>query len=476
MDQTSSQNRRSFMKSVGQGLQATALIHLFQKELLAFDPLSAEKFQFPSSTPKAKSVIHLFMNGGPSQMDLFDPKDELAKNHGKEYFNQIANEVEFPDKAGTLMKSPFKFKRHGESGMWVSEVMPFFAKKVDEVALVRSMHTSNLTHEPAIYKIHSGVEFEGKPSLGSWITYGLGSENENLPAYVVLDDPKGLPVNGIDSWQAGFLPPSFQGVRFRGKGTPVVNLKQGFQQPETVTELETKLLKRLDRKHALQRPFQPQLAARIKSYEMAAKMQIEATDALDLAQESESTKAMYGLNDPATETYGRRCLIARRLIERGVRFVQLFIESQIWDNHSNIGSSLKYACKKTDQPIAALLTDLKQRGLWDETLVVWGGEIGRLPIAQLSDDKKPENSGRDHNKNAMVTWFAGAGIKQGTLLGKTDELGFAAVEDRVSVEDWHATLLHQLGIHYEDLFYERNGLKEKLTGVTHPRVIKEILT
>ena len=473
------QDRRSFLRSVGTGLQTTALIHLFRNELRAFEGKGVGAgfdAPIPDRPPRARSVIHLFMNGGPSQMDLFDPKEALNKHHGKEYFNQIADEVEFPAAAGALMKSPFRFQQHGESGAWVSEVLPCFAGQVDQVALIRSMYTSNLTHEPAIYKIHSGVEFEGKPTLGAWVSYGLGSENENLPAYVVLDDPKGLPVNGIDSWQAGFLPPSYQGVRFRGQGTPVVNLKKGFQEPDAVTELERAFLKKLDASHARQRPFQPQLAARMKSYELAARMQVEATDALDLSRETAATQRMYGLDDPATESYGRRCLIARRLIERGVRFVQLFIEGQIWDNHADIGKSLSYACKKTDRPTAALLADLKQRGLWDETLVVWGGEIGRLPIAQLSDDKNPAKSGRDHNKNAMVSWFAGAGIKPGISLGQTDELGFSAVENRVSVEDWHATILHQLGIHYEDLFYERNGLKERLTGVTRPRVVTEILS
>ncbi|MDB4671540.1 DUF1501 domain-containing protein [Pirellulaceae bacterium] len=471
-------HRRGFLSTVASGLKTAALCHLFQGELQGFQETATNiaNSGLPSHPPEAKSVIHLFMNGGPSQMDLFDPKEALTKHHGKEHFSKIANEVEFPAAAGALMKSPFRFKRHGESGMWVSEVMPYFSKMVDDVSLIRSMHTTNLTHEPAIYKIQSGVEFEGKPVLGSWITYALGSENENLPAYVVMDDPRGLPVNGVDNWQAGFLPPNFQGVRFRGTGTPVLNLKKGFEEPDSITQIERSFLESFDKRHAGKRPFQPKLAARLKSYQLAAKMQIAATDALDLSKETSATKKMYGMDRSVSESYGRRCLIARRLIERGVRFVQLFIDSQIWDNHANIGKSLKEACERTDQPIAGLLADLKQRGLWDQTLVVWGGEIGRLPIAQLSEDKDPAKSGRDHNKNAMVSWFAGAGIQKGKLLGKTDELGFAAVENRVSVEDWHATILNRMGIHHDHLFYPRNGLNEKLTGVTSPRVISEILT
>jgi len=429
----------------------------------------------PHHEPKAKAVIHLFMNGGPSQMDLFDPKPELTERHGEAYFEKIASEVEFPEAAGALLKSPFRFSQHGQSGMWVSELMPHFAGHVDKVSLIKSMYTSNLTHEPALYKFHSGSEFIGRPTLGAWISYGLGTENQNLPAYVVLDDPLGLPVNGIDNWQSGFLPPVYQGSRFRATGSPVLNLKPGFQEPASVTRVERELIARLNRMHKLSRPYQPQLDARIASYELAARMQLSATEALDLAQESTATHKMYGIGDKVTDSYGRRCLIARRLVERGVRFVQLFIDSQIWDNHTDIGTSLKHACDRTDKPVAGLLADLVQRGMLDETLVLWGGEIGRLPIAQFSKDKDPSKVGRDHNKNAMVAWLAGGGVKAGFQLGETDELGFAGVSDRVSVTDWHATMLHLLGLHHEELFFERSGLKERLTGVGEARVIKEII-
>jgi hypothetical protein len=425
--------------------------------------------------PKARSVIHLFMNGGPSQMDLFDPKPELDKRHGEDYFNQIAGEVEFPEAAGALLKSPFRFAQHGESGMWVSDALPHFATQVDNVALIRSLYSTNLTHEPRSTKIHSGSEFIGRPSIGAWVSYGLGTENQDLPAYVVLDDPLGLPVNGIDNWTAGYLPPQYQGTRFRATGAPVLDLKPDFEEPEAITRLERELIGGLDRIHESRRQLRPQLAARIASYELAARMQIAASDALDLSQETEATLKLYGIDQQVTESYGRRCLIARRLIERGVRFVQLFINSQIWDNHATIGTSLKEACDRTDKPIAGLLADLSQRGLLDETLVLWGGEMGRLPIAQLPADKDASKAGRDHNKNAICTWMAGGGVKRGFVLGATDELGFAAVEDRVSVPDWHATILHLLGIHHENLYVDQHGLREKLTGVQPARVIEKIL-
>ncbi|QDV49762.1 DUF1501 domain-containing protein [Gimesia fumaroli] len=471
--------RRSFFQQVSTGIQGAALTWLLQQDLYAESkskPHPETPSFGPQNQPRAKSVIHLFMNGGPSQMDLFDPKPLLDQFHGKQHFDKIAGEVEFPEQAGALMRSPFKFSQHGESGMWVSDVMPHLATQVDELTMIRSMYTTNLTHEPALYKIQSGSEFPGHPALGAWVSYGLGSENKNLPAYVVLDDPLGLPVNGIENWQAGFLPAQHQGTRFRATGSPVLNLKPGYDQPDAVSKLERDLITRLDKIHQRKHTHHHQLEARLSTYALAARMQIAASDALDLSQETAETQKMYGIGQPVTESYGRRCLIARRLIERGVRFVQLFINSQIWDTHSAIATSLKDACQRTDQPVAALLRDLKQRGLLDETLVMWGGEMGRLPIAQLSADKDERKSGRDHNKNALCTWMAGGGVKRGLTWGETDELGFAAVKNRVSVPDWHTTMLHLLGINHEELFIPRNGLNERLTGVgNHPRVIKEIL-
>ncbi|MBI1314522.1 DUF1501 domain-containing protein [bacterium] len=465
-------SRRGLFQQVATGISTAALASLLNEDVYgAGDTLP----QTPHSQPRAKAVIHLFMNGGPSQMDLLDPKPELTRHHGEDYFERIAGEVEFPDAAGSLMRSPFKFAQHGESGTWVSELMPHLAAQVDRLAVIRSLQTTNLTHEPALYKMHSGSEFTGRPSLGAWVSYGLGTENRNLPAYVVLDDPLGLPVNGVDNWQAGYLPPVHQGTRFRATGSPVLNLEPAFDEPASVRSVERELIARLDQIHRCDRPGRPQLDARISSYELAARMQLAATDALDLSQETAETQKRYGINQQVTESYGRRCLIARRLIERGVRFVQIFINSQIWDNHSNIGTSLPDACKRTDQPIAALLNDLVQRGLLDETLIIWGGEMGRLPIAQLPGDKDPKKAGRDHNRNAVCTWFAGGGTNAGTVFGATDELGFSAVENKVSVEDWHATILHLLGLHHEELFIERAGLKERLTGVKPAKVIDGVL-
>jgi hypothetical protein len=471
-------SRRAFFGRVAGGIHGAALAYLLGRDgtLRASDAVHTDlKPRRPHFEGKAKSIIHLFMNGGPSQMDLFDPKPELDKHHGQAYFDKIAGEVEFIKDAGALMRSPFKFARHGQSGAWVSEVMPHFARVVDDVAFIRSMYTTNLTHEPAIYIMQSGKMGPGRPAWGSWVVYGLGSENQNLPAYVVLDDPLGLPINGVENWQAGFLPPQFQGTRFRSTGSPVLNLKPESARPAEVEKAERELLGKLDQLHKKERPGQPALDARIASYELAARMQLAATDALDISQESAKTREQYGIGREPTDSYGKRCLIARRLIERGVRFVQLYINAQIWDTHNNLAAELKTACDRTDRPIAALLYDLKQRGLFDSTLVVWGGEFGRLPIAQLPSDKDEKKAGRDHNKNAMCTWMAGAGIKAGTIYGTTDELGLKAVENRVSVPDWHATILHLLGFHHEDLFLEINGLKERLTGVEEAHVVKGIL-
>jgi hypothetical protein len=467
------------------GIYGAALTYLLGQDFQSGSGLCASEWsekrlpdlkpRAPHFAPKAKSVIHLFMNGGPSQMDLFDPKPTLNKYHGRQYFNKIAGEVENPQSAGALMRSPFHFAQHGRSGMWISEALPHLARQVDDLALIRSMYTTNLTHEPAIYLIQTGKMAPGRPTLGAWVVYGLGSENQNLPAYVVLDDPLGLPINGVENWQAGFLPPIFQGTRFRSTGSPLLNLRPDVDRPANVTRAERELLAQLDHIHKRQRPGQSILDARIASYELAARMQLAATDALDISKESPAIREMYGLGREPTDSYGRRCLIARRLVERGVRFVQLYINGQIWDNHTALAKDLKAACQRTDQPVAALLRDLKERGLFDSTLVVWGGEFGRLPIAQLPPDRDERKAGRDHNKNAFCTWMAGAGIKGGTTYGATDELGLAAVENRVSVPDWHATILHLLGLHHDQLFLDLNGLKEKLTGVNEARVVKGIL-
>jgi len=482
--------RRGLFHSVSGGIYGAALAQLMGRDfsldsrLLAAELTDTEssstvwtdlRQRVPHFEPKAKAVIHLFMTGGPSQMDLFDPKPMLDQHHGQSYFDRIAGEVENPQSAGALMRSPFRFAQHGQCGMWVSDALPHIARQVDDIALIRSMHTTNLTHEPAVYLIQSGKMGPGRPTVGAWVVYGLGSECQNLPAYVVLDDPNGLPVNGVENWEAGFLPPIFQGTRFRSTGSPVLNLRPDVERPADLISVERALLSRLDEIHRRKHPGQMVLDARIASYELAARMQLSASDALDIAAETQETQELYGIGTEPTNSYGRRCLIARRLVERGVRFVQLYVNGNSWDHHTGLANDLKGCCDRTDKPIAGLLQDLKQRGLLDSTLIVWGGEFGRLPIAQLPPDKDERKAGRDHNKNAFSTWMAGAGIKAGTTWGATDEIGLHSVEDRVSVPDWHATILHLLGLSHEQLFVMDNGLKEKLTGVLEARVVKGIL-
>lgn len=469
--------RRGFFHSAARGLHGAALMHLLTKELRADEPRRGYDLQprRPHHAPRAKAVIQLFMNGGPSQVDLFDPKPMLDRHHGQSYYQRLAADVSSPQAAGGLMRSPFTFARHGQSGTWISDALPCLTRHADDIAVIRSMFNSHPNHEPALYKIHSGQLLPGLPALGSWVVYGLGSENQNLPAYVVFDDPLGLPVNGVQSWQSGYLPPVYQGTRVRSTGAPLLNLQPDVPQPTEVTRLQSDLLSRLDRIHQRERPGQLQLDARIASYELAARMQMEATDALDLRQESPATLAMYGVGREPTDSYARRCLMARRLIERGVRYVQLFINAQIWDNHNRLESTLRAAAARTDQPVAALLQDLKQRGLLEDTLVVWGGEFGRLPIAQFPAGGDYANAGRDHGPRGFSLWMAGGGVKGGTTYGNTDEIGYAAAENPVSIADWHATILHLLGLHHEELFFERNGFRDKLTSTFPVRIVREIL-
>ncbi len=476
-------SRRDFFCRVGDGLHGAALAWLLGRDLFSSSPLLAStseerqvydlRSRQPHFQPKAKAVIHLFMNGGPSQVDLFDPKPTLSKFAGAAPPRDIVSEIEFADEIGTMLPSPFKFAKQGQSGIEISELLPHLAGCIDDVCLVRSMFGEHFNHEPSLYLMHSGRTLPGRPSLGSWVAYGLGSENQNLPAYVVLDDPKGLPINGLQNWQSGWLPPIYQGTRFRSEGTPLLNLKPREELPNPLVEAQRALLHRLDEAHRKARPGNPDLEARISNYELAARMQVTATDALDISQENERTKEMYGLNDEQTASYGKRCLMARRLVERGVRFVQLYIEGQIWDNHSDLEKSLRYSCGKTDKPAAALLKDLKERGLLESTLVIWGGEFGRMPLSQVRDNTG--SAGRDHGPSGFSIWMAGGGVKGGVAHGATDEIGHKAVENRVSVHDFHATMLHLLGMNCRDLVYHRHGLNERLTDQFPARVVSEIL-
>lgn len=492
--------RRSFFGRVSDGIYGVALADLFCRDLYGVSQLMAAESSDTSSgaerhfhdvapqkthfDPKAKAVILLFMNGGPSPMDLFDPKPMLDKRHGEPYFDKVAVDVLSPEHAGGLLRSPFKFAQHGQADIWVSEVMPHLAQQVDEIAVIRSMHTTTPAHPAALYKFQGGRMLPGLPTLGSWVVYGLGTENENLPAFVVLDDPLGLPINGIANWHAGFLPPIYQGTRLRSVGEPLLNLRPEKEEPTALVQLGSELRRQLDRIHRRDRPGLSQLDARIASYELASRLQIEATDALDLTRESSHTLEMYGVGrqptvigqadfNPGPDNYGRRCLMARRLVERGVRYVQVCVNDQIWDSHSHLENGLRACCDRTDQPVAALLKDLKQRGLLDSTLVIWAGEFGRQPIAQLMPQRGV--AGRDHNPRGFTIWMAGGGVKPGTVYGATDELGYQAVENPVSIEDLHATILHLLGLHHEELFFERNGLKEKVTFNFEANLVHGIL-
>ncbi len=470
--------RREFFSRLSDGLYGTALATLLGEDLFSSNPALAGhavrdlKPRAPHYRPRAKAVIHLFMNGGPSQVDLFDPKPELARLAGGAPPRDILNKIEFADQVGGLLPSPYKFRRHGRCGMELSELLPHLGEVADDITLIRSMYGEHFNHEPAIYLMHSGRTLPNRPSLGSWVVYGLGSETRNLPGYVVLDDPKGLPINREQNWQSAWLPPVYQGTRFRAEGPPVLNLESRRKLPRDLIEAERALLRRLDTAHRNTRPMEPELDARIASYELAARMQLATSDALDLSQEDEATREMYGLNDELTRSYGTRCLMARRLVERGVRFVQIFIEGQIWDAHTNLEKSLTYSCGKTDRPAAALVKDLKRRGLLEETLVIWGGEFGRMPLAQVADRGA---DGRDHGPDGFSIWMAGGGVKAGLTYGGTDDIGHKSVDQRVSVHDFHATLLHLLGMNYRDLVYRRHGLDERLTDQFPARVVDEIL-
>jgi hypothetical protein len=463
--------RRDFFSRMADGLMGAALASLLAEDLGGKQTLYDLTPKKPHETPRAKSVIQLFMNGGPSQVDLFDHKPALAKYAGQPPSRDLAAEVRAVRETGGLMPSPYKFSRHGQSGIELSEMLPQLAKVVDNIAVVRSMFTTHLAHEAALFLMHGGRILPTRPTLGSWIVYGLGSENQNLPAYVVLDDPKGPPVNFIQNWQSGWLPAVYQGTRVRSEASPILNLHAKQEYPGGIVDLSRSLLHRMDAAHRDGHQGNVELEARIANYELAARMQMEATDALDISKESEATRESYGLNEERTASYGKRCLMARRLVERGVRLVQVYIEGQIWDNHNKIRQGLEYACGKTDQPAAALIRDLKDRGLLDSTLVLWGGEFGRLPIAQ---DPGP-NAGRDHGPSGFSIWMSGGGIKGGTTYGATDEIGYRAAENKVSVHDFHATVLHLLGMNHRNLVFEREGRQERITDEFPARVLTEII-
>lgn len=477
-------SRREFLEK-SYGLGAIALATLMKEQgLLANPALSGAAPQHfdmlpkpPHGFGKARSMISMFMQGGPSHIDLFDPKPELNRLDGKDF----PGEVKYDDAAGAsreVMGSPWKFSKHGQSGMDFSELVPHMAGIADEITMIRSMHTGVNNHGQSINALINGSILTGRPTLGSWLTYGLGSENQNLPAFVALTDPRGLPVLGVDNFTNGWLPSVYQGTVIRPKEPRILNLDPPMSLKGDAQKRYLDFVDRLNRGHLDARPGETELEARIQSFELAARMQISAKEALDISQESEATLRIYGVDQKETEDFGTRCLIARRLVERGVRFVSVFTGNQTWDNHASITTGLPAACRHVDKPAAALVLDLKQRGLLDSTVVHWGGEMGRLPVIQNRagaprGDRK--SVGRDHNTYGFSMWVAGGGFKGGYTHGATDEFGHHAVENVVNHYDYHATLLHLFGLDAKTLTYKRNGTPQSLIQNDQAKIVSELL-
>jgi hypothetical protein len=453
-------SRREFLWEAGGGFAGLALLDLLSRDgLLAADG-SLPAPHFPA---KAKHAVFLFMNGGPSQVDTFDPKPALEKYHGKTYSGEYkVGSNNRP--VGYLTKSAFTFDQYGQSGLPVSSIYPHLAKHADDLCVIRSMHTDTAAHASGCIQMNTGSVLIGKPCVGSWLSYGLGSENENLPSFVVMTDPRGGPIGSASNWSSGFMPAAFQGTMFRSGNPPLLDLATPEGTSERTQRRGLDLLKKLNAEHLARRPNESELAARIESYELAYRMQTAAAEAVDLSKETKETLDLYGVENERTADFGRKCLITRRLLQRGVRFIQLYsggghIEDT-WDGHNDCITNHTLHAGETDQPIAALIADLKRTGLWDETLVIWGGEFGRTPTSEGIG--KP---GRDHDWHGFTMWLAGAGVKGGQAIGATDELGFAAVEDRCHVSDLHATILHLMGLDHRKLTYFYQGLDQRLTGV-----------
>jgi len=463
--------RRQLLRTSALGFGSLAFAHMMANSAAASpSPQSPASNPHPHFPPKAEAVIMMMQNGGPSQMDLFDPKPELTKNSGKTA-NVETYQLGNSDK---LMASPLTFKKYGKCGLEMSTLLPHLGSIADELCVIRSMYSEHNNHTEALVLLNTGKIFPGRPSLGSWVSYGLGSENQNLPAYIVLRDPEGYNTSGTLLWQNGWLPAQFRGTEVSTQGSPVLNLRPQTPLPAVVQKENLDLLARLNEEHRRSYPLDGELETRIRNYELAARMQLAAGDILDLSKETQETQKLYGLDNAETSGYGLRCLMARRLVESGVRFVQVFPpvkpQSQPWDAHGNVKTDNEKICLKCDQPSAALISDLKRRGLLDKTLVLWSGEFGRLPVSQ-------NGTGRDHNRNAFTLLAAGGGFRSGYVHGATDEVGYRAAEKRVSVPDLHATVLQQLGLDHNKLTWLHAGIDETLTDsrVTGAKVQPELL-
>lgn len=447
-------SRREFLQTSGVGFGAVALQWLQQQDALATGSSS-----LAHHAARAKSVIWLFMEGGPSHLDLVDPKPLLNELSGQPLPESFQEPITAMGERGApLLAAPRTWKQHGESGLWASEWIPEIAECMDDIAVLRSCWTNGINHAGGVCQMNTCLDRAGRPSLGAWVNYGLGTGNANLPSFVVMCDSGGRPVNGSRNWGSGFMPATHQGVRIGGTGDePIAHLNL----PEGVTDDRQRgklnLLQQFNRDYAVRHPQQSELEARIRSYETAFRMQAHAPEAVDLTQETEDTQSLYGLDEKETQPFGRLCLLSRRLVERGVRFVQLYSGTgSKWDSHSEIEKNHSRLCKAMDKPVAGLLKDLKQRGLLDETLVIWGGEFGRTPMSEKGD-------GRDHNPTGFSIWMAGGGVKGGQTIGATDDLGLYAVEDRMHVKDIHASILWLLGLDNMELNYVSNGRLERPT-------------
>ena len=457
--------RREFFNWGVRGIGATAFTSLLINERACASTAGL----LPHYAPKAKRAIHICLVGGLSHVDSFDPKPELTRNHGK-----AANLAEKPDiffgKVGPLRGADWEFKPRGRSGLLISEMFPNIARHADDLTVIRSMVSQSANHTPALFFQNSGFEFNGYPSMGSWVAFGLGAESESLPAYVVLPDGRGSPNGGSSNWTNGFLPSQFQGVPFNGGDRPIQDIFPAIEISDAEEQASRQLLSRLNQKHQERTRLQDMLSARIRSYELAARMQLSVPEVTDVSGESDATMKMYGIGKKPTDDCGRRCLLGRRLLENGVRFVQVFSGGPIagkprrsWDAHENVKQNHGAEAARIDKPVAALLADLKQRGMLDETLVLFTSEFGRTPFAQSG--RGTVGPGRDHNKGGFSIWAAGGGFKPGIAYGATDEIGWRASENPVSWHDFHATVMHLLGMNHERLTFYHNGIERRLTNV-----------
>lgn len=458
-------NRRRLLQTAGGGIGGWALRNLINEDhaLVASDNSGSLTSRTPHFSASAKSVIFIFAYGGPSQVDMFDYKPALTKWHGKSipvFEKDDAFNITTKD---TAMMSPYSFSRHGESGLYFSELLPEIANCADDICLMNSLHCESNNHAPALFQMNTGFILAGRPSMGSWASYGLGSENSSLPSFVVMWDHRGGPIGGAQNWTSGFLPAAYQGTPLRSVGQPIVDLHPSQSLKPGQQELRLRMLRRLNERFVDKNPLEQELAARIESYELAYKMQFAAPEVVDLTQETSETKDLYGLNRPISSYFGKQCLLARRMVEKGVRFVQIYsggADQQLsWDAHSGLRNNLEQHCPEVDRPIAGLLKDLKRRGLLEETLVIFGGEFGRMPTNQGT-------IGRDHNPRGFTMMLAGGGVKGGMTYGATDEFGYAAEKDPVSINDFHATCLHLLGMDHEQLTFHHRSRDMRLTDVS----------